>query len=158
MNNVYLALGSNIEPELYIPLALKRLRDDFPVLAVSSAYQSPAVGSDNPEFINAVVLIQTNHDPDTLKHQYIRPLEAELGRIRTDDKNAPRTIDIDILLYDDVLYEEELWERVHLAVPLAEIYPEYSNPDSKSMINEIAEQLRQSHKIKVIKGLIETNQ
>lgn len=155
MANVYLAIGSNIEPELYIPLALKRLRDNFTVLAASSAYQSPAIGSDNPEFINAVVHIQTDLNLDTLKHENLRPLEAELGRIRTEDKNAPRTIDIDILLYDDVLYEKELWERVHLAVPLAEIYPEYSNPEKQNTIQEIADHLRQSHKIEVIKGLIE---
>lgn len=155
MVDVYLALGSNIEPELYIPLALKRLKDIFPVSAVSSAYQTPAIGSDSPDFINAVILIQTEAAPDTLKQEYLRPLEAELGRIRTEDKNAPRTIDVDILLYDDALYEKELWEQAHLAVPLADVYPEYTHPQTQQTIQDIASKLQQNTPIQAKPDIIE---
>lgn len=154
MADVYLALGSNIEPEIYIPLALKRLQDIFTVSAVSSAYQAPAVGSDSTDFINAVVHIQTELDLETLKLKHLRPLEAELGRIRTEDKNAPRTIDIDILLHNDNLYEEGLWEQVHLAVPLAEIYPEYKNPHTGQTIQKIAAALTHRQKITRQKNIL----
>ncbi len=147
MFKVYLSLGSNIEPEIHIPLALKRLKDTLTVSAHSAAYRSPPAGSDGPGFLNAVALIQTDLNPETLKRDFLRPLEAELGRIRTEDKNAPRPIDIDILLHNDNLYEEDLWKQAYLAVPLAEIYPEYKNPHTGQTIQEIASALTPRQKI-----------
>lgn len=153
---VYLALGSNINPEKYLPLAIQRLHDLLLVSAVSSAWQTPAIGFRGRDFLNAVALIQTRLSAKALKFQALRPLEAQLGRVRTDNKFAPRTIDIDILLYEDELHEEELWEQPHLAIPLAELYPSYTNHLTGVPLQEIARNLRSASSItrraEIIKG------
>jgi 2-amino-4-hydroxy-6-hydroxymethyldihydropteridine diphosphokinase len=144
---VYIALGSNIQPEKNLPAAVKALGDAFGCLqARSSAWQTPAVGSDGPDFLNAVVLVESELTPGQLKFNVLRPLEEKMGRVRVADKNAPRTIDMDVLLYDDELMEEELWQQAHLAVPLAEIYPGYTNNESGESLEQVAERLnKKSH-------------
>ena len=144
---VYLALGSNINPSRYLPLALQRLGEQVDVVAVSSAWQTPALGSGGSDFLNAVVLINTSLSFTALKFTVLRPLEAQLGRVRMENKFAPRTIDIDILLYADELIEKELWIRPHLAVPLAELYPTYKRVETKETIEEIAQTLRDTSTI-----------
>ena len=75
--------------------------------------------------------------------QVIHPLEIRLGRKRTKEKFIPRTIDIDITLFDDQLYNVGLLEVAFVIVPLAEIYPEYRNPITSEPISETAARLRQ---------------
>ena len=95
---VYIAVGSNIEPEKNLPESIQKLRTIFEVVAVSSAWHTPAVGFKGEDFLNAVVLIKTPLSPKTLKNEVLRPLEALLGRVRTEEKFSARTIDMDILL------------------------------------------------------------
>jgi 2-amino-4-hydroxy-6-hydroxymethyldihydropteridine diphosphokinase len=144
---VYLALGSNINPSRYLPLALQQLGEKVDVVAVSSAWQTPALGSVGSDFLNVVVLINTSLSFTDLKFTILRPIEAQYGRVRAEDKFAPRTIDIDILLYADELIEEELWIRPHLAVPFAELYPTYKRVETKETIKEIAQTLRDTSTI-----------
>jgi 2-amino-4-hydroxy-6-hydroxymethyldihydropteridine diphosphokinase len=139
---VYLSLGSNISPEINIPAALAAIEGAFgEVLAHSSAWQSAAVGAVGLDFLNAAVLVHSPLSPTQIKTEILRPLEARMGRVRTEDKNAPRTIDIDILLYGDQIVDETLWRQAHLAVPLAEIYPGLRNPDNGQALKDIAAHL-----------------
>ena len=91
---------------------------------VSSVWESPAVGSPGPNFLNVAIQVQSNLQPDALKHLVLRNVEAYLGRQRMKDKNAPRTIDIDIAILDGKVIDDQVWEQAHLAIPLAEIIPE----------------------------------
>lgn len=148
---IYIALGSNILPEKYLPIAIQELSREFGgLVACSSIWQSPAVGSDGPDFLNAIVLIQSELSIDALRRDILRPLEAKMGRERTNDKNAPRTIDMDILIYEDQLLDEEIWQQAHMAVPLAEIYPDFFNPVNKQTIAQIARELKKNSKISQI--------
>ncbi len=140
---VYLALGSNIRPEHFLPLAVDELSRKFTLLALSSAWKTPAVGFQGHDFLNAIVEIETILSPVALKFRILRPLEARLGRVRTDDKYASRTIDIDILKYDDQLLDKELWKQPHLAVPMAELAPTLTNPKTGKSIRETALALSQ---------------
>jgi 2-amino-4-hydroxy-6-hydroxymethyldihydropteridine diphosphokinase len=118
----YIGLGSNIEPEKYLPLAVAALAAQTDLLALSSAWKSPAIGTTGPNFFNAAAKILTTHaDPDALKFAVLRPIEAALGRVRTTDKFAPRTIDLDILIFKDQILDPDIWKYAYLAVPLAEI-------------------------------------
>ena len=145
---VYIALGSNISPEKHIPLAIQALNKLFGGLeAYSSIWQTPAVGSDGPDFLNAIVLIQSEFTSDALKKDILRPLEVKMGRKRIKDKNASRTIDLDVLIYEDQLLDEEVWQQVHMAVPLAEIHPDYVHPESGKTITQIAKELSKKTKI-----------
>lgn len=132
-NRVYLALGSNIDPEKFLPLAIEKLSELAEVIATSSAWQTPAVGFSGGDFLNAVVLIETDLSAEVLKFEVLRKIESDLGRIRTKEKFTPRTLDIDILIYDDVLIDDEMWTQPHLAVPLAELYPTFENNTGENL-------------------------
>jgi 2-amino-4-hydroxy-6-hydroxymethyldihydropteridine diphosphokinase len=140
-HRVYIGIGSNINPQKNIPLALDLLRGAVKILAVSTAWQNPAIGSDGPDFINAAVLIETAIPPAELKNGILRQIESQLGRVRTPYRNAPRPIDLDILMVDGVVQDEAVWKRPHLAVPLSELVPDYPHPGTGETLVAIAKQL-----------------
>lgn len=76
-------------------------------------------------------------------------MEREMGRVRTDDKFAPRTIDIDILVYDGEVIEPEIWEYAHLAVPVAELIPMLENVDNGMILSEVSERMQKEQAIKL---------
>jgi 2-amino-4-hydroxy-6-hydroxymethyldihydropteridine diphosphokinase len=145
---VYLGVGSNIQPQENLPRAINLISKEVTIDKISSVYQTQAVGSHGPDFLNAVVLVRTTLSCEQLKNTVIREIEDTLGRIRTSDKNAPRTIDIDILIIDDEMYDEDIWELAHLAIPLAELYPDYTHPTTNKPLSHIAEHLSSSKSIK----------
>lgn len=89
LHSVYLSLGSNVEPEANLPKAIELLSQYGRVQAVSDAWESLAVGSSGPNFLNASVHLLTDIEPSELKSRVARPIETALGRVRTEDKNAP---------------------------------------------------------------------
>jgi 2-amino-4-hydroxy-6-hydroxymethyldihydropteridine diphosphokinase len=144
VHQVYLNLGSNIQPELNFPQAIKLLRGYGKILKISSAWESEAVGSDGPNYLNACVLFTTPLFLIELKEKVIHPIEAKLGRQRSEDKYAPRTIDIDIILFDDRSCNDKFWTLAFVVIPLAELYPNFQNPLTKESIAETATRLRQN--------------
>jgi 2-amino-4-hydroxy-6-hydroxymethyldihydropteridine diphosphokinase len=145
MGNIHLAylnLGSNIQPETHLVRAVELLHDYGEVLKVSSAWESKSVGAEGPNYLNACVLFQTGLRQVELKEKIIRPIEAQLGRRRSENKFAPRTIDIDIVLFDDQPYNDKFWRYAFVIVPLAEIYPEYQNPLLGEPLRQTATRLR----------------
>lgn len=138
----YLNLGSNIQPETHLVRAVELLHDHGEVLKVSSAWESRSVGAEGPNYLNACVLFRTGLMQVELKERIIRSIEAQLGRTRSEDRFSPRTIDIDIVLFDDVPYNDKFWQYAFVIVPLAEIYPEYQNPLARENIVQTATRLR----------------
>ncbi|MFQ5349002.1 MAG: 2-amino-4-hydroxy-6-hydroxymethyldihydropteridine diphosphokinase, partial [Thermoanaerobaculia bacterium] len=99
---VFVALGSNIEPHANIGRALERLAGELDVEAVSGLWESAPHGAPGtPRFLNAAVRISSRLGPASLR-RLLRRIEADLGRRRAADRNAPRTIDLDIALYGDL--------------------------------------------------------
>jgi 2-amino-4-hydroxy-6-hydroxymethyldihydropteridine diphosphokinase len=139
----YLSLGSNIQPEFHLTQAIQLLRNYGNVLKVSSAWESKSVGAEGPNYLNACVLFQCPFMQVELKENIIRSIEAQLGRKRGENKFAPRTIDIDIVLFDKKPYNVEYWNYAFVIVPLAEIHPEYQNPITNENVTETATRLRQ---------------
>src|SRR5688500_11861781 len=127
MHQVCLLLGSNIQPEKNIPLAVNLLQKQLTILQASSVWETKAVGSDGANFLNAALLALTSLEAEILKEQVLHPLEAHLGRLRTRDKNAPRTIDLDILLFDQQLLDPGLWQYAYRAIPVSEVLPDYQS-------------------------------
>lgn len=147
INLAYLSLGSNIEPENNLPQAVALLNQFGMVKATSSVWQTAAVGfTAQPDFLNAAVLLETPLSAETLRLQAITQIENALGRVRTENKNGPRPIDIDIMLFNhDVLKlgrrripDPELLERSFVAIPMAEIAPEYVHPEVNTTLEEIS--------------------
>jgi GTP cyclohydrolase I len=136
-----IAIGSNIEKERYLPEAIRLLRRhrSIEVRDVSRFFESSPVGgpADAPDFFNAAVLACTDLSPQGLRSE-LRHIEDVLGRVRTDDPNAPRTIDLDVAYYGDVVAEFEDWQlpdpeaatKPHIAIPIADVAPSFVDPVS----------------------------
>jgi 2-amino-4-hydroxy-6-hydroxymethyldihydropteridine diphosphokinase len=133
---VYLGLGSNLgDREANLARALARLRSVMSIEAVSWVYETEPVGyREQPDFLNLVVVGQTELTPEALL-EATQGIERELGRERP-FRNAPRTIDIDLLLYDGLVRESpeltlphpRMLERQFVLRPLADVDPELRHP------------------------------
>jgi 2-amino-4-hydroxy-6-hydroxymethyldihydropteridine diphosphokinase len=116
MARVYLSLGSNMEPQRYLLAALAELRARFNDIAVSPAYLSEAVGFDGAHFINLAVGLDTELSPEAL-NDWLHALEDRHDRRRDVPRFHDRTLDIDIVFYDDRVIDGP----GHLQIPRAEI-------------------------------------
>jgi 2-amino-4-hydroxy-6-hydroxymethyldihydropteridine diphosphokinase len=142
-----LLLGSNIDPEKNIRQAIKLLTNRFSIEQISKAWETPAWGTNGPNFLNIAVVISTSLDPLRLKTMVLRPLEAQLKRVRSADKFAPRTIDIDIVAWDAEVLEDRLWNHAHLAVPVAEVLPCYQSDETGEYLVQAAQRLMRASPI-----------
>ncbi|MEQ2129783.1 2-amino-4-hydroxy-6-hydroxymethyldihydropteridine diphosphokinase [Caldanaerobacter subterraneus] len=136
MTEVYLSLGSNLgDREKYLKEAVKRLKSNKNIVLkkLSPIYETKPVGYlEQDNFLNAAILIETDLTPYELL-DVTTSIEAELKRERT-IKWGPRTIDIDILLYDGLILNDEkltiphphMWERAFVLIPLRDINPSLS--------------------------------
>lgn len=97
---VYLGVGSNILPDENIGKAQLVLKDTFDVLAVSPVYQCPAFGFDGDDFFNLVVKVETSLSIEDVM-QTLRGIEYDFGRPVKSQKYSSRSLDIDLLMYDD---------------------------------------------------------
>ena len=140
-HQVCLLLGSNIQPERNLPLAVQQLGEQLTILQASSIWESPAVGARGPNFLNAALLCRTWLAAEPLKWLVLRPLEARMGRVRNQDKNAPRPIDFDIITVDGQLYDPILWQYSFRAVPVAELLPDLRS-ETGERLAEAAQRLR----------------
>ncbi|HTX91460.1 MAG TPA: 2-amino-4-hydroxy-6-hydroxymethyldihydropteridine diphosphokinase [Anaerolineales bacterium] len=130
---VCLLLGSNVRPETNLPLAVARLRRELTVLQASSVWESPPVGGGGPDYLNAALLAVSHTGVLSLKQGTLLPLEARLGRVRTSDKNSPRPIDLDIILFDGQVLDPTLWQYAHRAVPVSEVLPGLRSEDGETL-------------------------
>ena len=150
---VYILLGSNIDAERNLRRAVSLLAEHVKVLAVSPVYETEPVGyTEQPCFLNAAVCIRTDYEPERLKKEILSPIERALGRVRTANKNAPRTIDLDIILYGrEIIHLEDLripdpnlLKYGHVAWPLADLAPDLRHPQTGATLREIADGLNSS--------------
>ncbi|WP_071393047.1 2-amino-4-hydroxy-6-hydroxymethyldihydropteridine diphosphokinase [Bacillus tuaregi] len=157
----YLSLGSNMgNRKKNLVDALKMLQDNYPiaVVNVSSIYETDPVGyEEQGQFLNMVVQVQTALSPYQLLEACLQT-EKELGRKR-EIRWGPRTIDLDILLYNDeniisemlVVPHPRMHERSFVIIPLLEITPDIVLPTLKQPLYEIADQLSDKEGVRVWK-------
>lgn len=155
-HQVCLLLGSNLQPEKNLALGIDLLRSQVKIVRSSSVWETPAVGSLGPDFLNLALLVTTSLDAGMFKKQIIRPLEVQLGRVRSADKNAPRTIDIDIILFDNQLLDPNLWRFAHRAVPVAEVLPDLRS-DGGDLLKDTASKLAETTQIRLKPDLLNTH-
>jgi 2-amino-4-hydroxy-6-hydroxymethyldihydropteridine diphosphokinase len=142
----FVAVGSNIEPARNIASALAALARLVEVTGTSAFYRTAPVGRpEQPAFYNGVWRIETALAPAAVKFDVLRRIESDLGRHRTQDKYAARSIDLDLILYDDVvidtpdlrLPDPEIIERSFVAVPLLELSPALVLPDTGKRLDSL---------------------
>lgn len=138
----YLSLGSNIQPAFNLVRAVQLLNEKGEIRKLSSAWESKSVGAEGPNYLNACVLYITALRQTALKERVLLPIEVELGRRRTENKFAPRTMDIDIVIFDDRSCDNRYWEQAFVMIPLAEIYPDFHNPLTHESLFETAARLQ----------------
>ena len=144
MARVYLSLGSNLEPRRHLPAAITALRERFGAIAVSPAYRSKSVGFDGADFVNLAVGLDTALSPEAL-NDWLHALEDHHGRRRDVPRYADRTLDIDIVLYDDLVLDgpghlqiprNEL-QHAFVLRPIADIAPQVRHPLSGRSMAEL---------------------
>lgn len=143
MAQVYLSLGTNINREENIHHGLSSLHQLFGELILSSLFESEAVGFNGSPFYNMVVGFSTSLDLASL-HDTLRAIEFEYGRELHAKKFSPRTLDIDILLYDDVIVNkpaqlprDEILFNAFVLWPLAEVAGQLLHPVTKESYSQL---------------------
>ena len=138
IHHIYLNLGSNLQPEVHLPEAIRQLRKHGGIKSISNAWESHALGSKGPDFINISLEFLTSLKPGQLKHEVIRPIEQSLGRVRGKDKNAPRPVDIDVIMADGRPLNRQHWAYPFVIVPTAELTPDLIHPLTHENLAEVA--------------------
>jgi 2-amino-4-hydroxy-6-hydroxymethyldihydropteridine diphosphokinase len=141
--DVYVAAGSNVEPLINLPRALRELSKHYR-LRLSPAYRNKAVGFVGEDFINLVVgFVTTDSIEQVIAH--LHEAEAVCGRPRDAPKWAPRAMDLDLLLYGDQVRNEpglklprpDLLKRPYMLQPMAEFAPELRHPTAGKTMREL---------------------
>ena len=135
MATVYLSLGSNIDRNKHLSAGLDALVEAFGDLKMSQVYESEAVGFDGDNFYNLVAAIETDLPVGELALK-LRDIEDENGRLRSGPKFSARTLDIDILTYDDLTGEVdgvklprgEILKNAFVLLPMSELAPDTLHP------------------------------
>lgn len=144
MTRGYISIGSNIDKESNIPASLKALEECFGNLTVSSIYESEAVGFTGDSFHNLIVGFDSDLDVKTVAKQ-LRQIELDHGRSRNSEKFSPRTLDLDLILYGDIIINDgrlqiprdEIERYAFVLEPLAEIAPNLKHPVSQITYEEL---------------------
>ena len=147
MSRVYISIGSNVDAEKNIRAAIDALTQQFGSLTLSTVYKNSAIGFEGDDFLNLVVGLETEQSiPEFVES--LHSIEAAQGRCRDVEKFSPRTLDIDLLLYGNDLYDsttitiprDEIVKYAFVLQPLAELIPEYIHPTENQTINSLWEQ------------------
>ena len=147
MAEVYIALGSNMTgPHDQLDRALKSLSSipEVQIVAVSDRYQTPAIGPSQPDYINAAAQLMTSLSPESLLDT-LQSIEQQQERVRT-VRWGPRTLDLDILLYDNIVQDTQrltiphprMAERAFVLLPLADINRDLALPCGKTVSQLLA--------------------
>jgi 2-amino-4-hydroxy-6-hydroxymethyldihydropteridine diphosphokinase len=135
MTRVFVSIGSNVEREHHVRNAIGALRARFGVVCVSKVYETIAVGFLGDPFLNLVAGFDTDLELEELVDE-LRDVETCNGRRRTEKRFGPRTLDIDVLLFGDVICDEdpielprsEITRQAYVLLPLAELAPNAQHP------------------------------
>jgi 2-amino-4-hydroxy-6-hydroxymethyldihydropteridine diphosphokinase len=160
MARVYLSLGSNQEPQRYLPAAIASLRARFGAITVSPAYRSRSVGFDGADFVNLAVGLDTDLSPEAL-NDWLHALEDSHGRRRDLPRYSNRMLDIDIVFYDALVLDgtghlqiprKEL-QHAFVLRPIADIAPAFRHPQSGLSMAELWAAFPAEHEPLVVEPL-----
>jgi 2-amino-4-hydroxy-6-hydroxymethyldihydropteridine diphosphokinase len=152
MARAFIGIGSNIDPAENVRAAIRSLARQARLVGISTVYLTEALGRpDQPPYYNCVVEVETDVPPAELKFGLLRSIENGLGRQRTEDRYAARAIDLDLLVYGDLVLDMEgmrlpdpdILQRPFLAIPLFELAPDMVLVGYGLRISKVAASLTQ---------------
>lgn len=158
MTQVLVAAGSNVDPVANLRRALGVLSRHYPDLNCSRAYRNAAVGFEGEDFVNLVVALATGDEVHAVVGR-LHEAEAACGRARSAPRWAPRTMDLDILLYGDLVLDEpglvlprpDLVRRAYMLGPAAELAPDFVHPTLGLTLGELWRAFEQdTHPMQVV--------
>ena len=124
MNRVVIGVGSNIEPEINIEKARQQIAQDHHLMAASRNIKTKPIGyADQPDFLNCAFLVETTFN-DLEFEAYLHSVEEKLKRVRTGNKFGPRTIDLDIAVWNNDIVDEDVYKRSFLKESVRELCPD----------------------------------
>lgn len=130
MNRVVVGVGSNIDPEKNVSAVKTLFRRKFGDCRESRFVETPAIGADDqPNYLNGALLIETELALPQLQ-AWLRKTEHHLGRQRTEDKYAPRTMDLDVLVWNGRVLDPQVHERWFLSRAVEELLPGCLGPSN----------------------------
>ena len=148
----YISVGSNVLPERHVRIGVEELARRYVNLCCSSVYRSVAVGFEGDDFINLPAVVETDLEPLGLR-AWLRDLEDRYGRDRTQPRYSDRTLDIDILLYDDLyllspeleIPRDEILTAAHVLKPLADLAPDVVHPVARRTMAQLWSEFPEKH-------------
>ncbi|MCD1629545.1 MULTISPECIES: 2-amino-4-hydroxy-6-hydroxymethyldihydropteridine diphosphokinase [Marinobacter] len=154
MSRVYISVGTNIERYRHVTVALDALAGWFGDLTISPVYESESVGFEGSDFLNLVVGIDTGLSVGELSRRF-KQLEADNGRARSAPKFSPRTLDLDILTYDDSvgvvdgveLPRAEILKNAFVLRPLADIAGAEMHPACRQTYQQLWQDYQRDQKL-----------
>ncbi len=157
MARVYVSIGSNIDKEKNIPSSVKVLQEHFGDLDISNVYETKAVGFEGDDFHNLVVGFDTDESPLEISN-VLKKVEADHDRTRDKEKFESRTLDLDQLLYGDLVMQMDGVNLPHTDIlrynfvlkPLTELAGEVEHPEEEKTINELWEAYEEKGEMAVV--------
>lgn len=143
----FIGVGSNIDPAENLGKALELLAREVHVTALSTVYRTRADGREgDPDYLNCVVAVETDLAPLDLRDRVLRRIERRLGRVRSTDPFASRTMDLDLIIYGELVFRQDglelpdplIEKRPFLAIPLFETAPGLVIRGTERPVAEIA--------------------
>ena len=159
MARVYVSIGSNIDKEKNVSSSVRALQEHFDNLVISNVYETQAVGFEGDNFHNLVVGFDTDESPLEIS-KVLKKIEADHDRTRGKEKFESRTLDLDQLLYGDLVMQMEGVNIPHPDImrynfvlkPLAELAGEVEHPEEEKTINELWEAYEEKGKMDVVEN------
>jgi len=153
---IYLGIGSNIKREFHIKMAISELKRHFGKLIISPVYESPAVGFKGDNFYNLVACLESDLSLNEITNT-IKIIEDKSGRDRTQEKFSARTLDIDLLLFNNqILHQQginiprdEILKYAYVLKPLYDIAPQLIHPETKKDISSCWTHFQQANTIEL---------
>lgn len=157
MARVYVSIGSNIDKEKNIPSSVKALREHFGNLDISNVYETKAVGFEGDDFHNLVVGFDTDESPFEIS-KVLKKIESDHDRNRNKEKFESRTLDLDQLVYGDLVMQMEGVNIPHPDIlrynfvlrPLTELAGEEEHPEEEKTINELWDEYEEKGEMEIV--------
>ena len=125
MNTAVVSVGSNINPQQNIDTAKEFISRKFILLNISSFVVTEPIGfKEQEDFLNGAFLIQTDLDLEALNYE-LKKIEIDMGRVKTSNKEGPRIIDLDIIIWNNKIIDDDVHKRMFLQNSVIELLPDF---------------------------------